>query len=62
LPLKGWYPKQVQPAKRAPIGWEEMCSTIEKYCPLIKQSEELKSHPEEFESLRNNYSYREEYF
>ena len=62
LPLKGWYPEQVKPATREPISWEEMCSTIEKYCPLIKQSEELKSHPEEFESLRNNYSYREEYF
>lgn len=62
LPLQGWYPEQVQPATREPIGWEEMCSTIEKYCPLMEQSEELKSHPEEFESLRNNYSYREEYF
>jgi erythronate-4-phosphate dehydrogenase len=62
LPLKGWYPEQVRPATRVPISWEEMCSTIEKYCPLMEQSEELKSHPEEFESLRNNYSYREEYF
>lgn len=62
LPLQGWYPEQVQPTIRQDISWEEMCSTIEQYCPLKEQSEELKSRPEEFESLRNNYSYREEYF
>lgn len=62
LPLKGWYPPQVQPVTRRPIGWEEMCQSIEQYCNLLEQSEWLKSRPEEFESLRNNYSYREEYF
>ena len=62
LPLKGWYPPQVQPATRRQISWEEMCQSIDNYCNLMKQSQWLKSRPEEFESLRNNYSYREEYF
>lgn len=62
LPLEGWYPAQVQPARRQPIKWNEMCATIGQYCDLEAQSAELKSHPEEFESLRNNYHYREEYF
>lgn len=62
LPLKGWYPPQMQPATRRQIGWEEMCQNIDQYCNLLEQSEWLKSRPEEFESLRNNYSYREEYF
>lgn len=62
LPLKGWYPPQVQPATRRQISWEEMCQSIDNYCNLMEQSQWLKSRPEEFESLRNNYSYREEYF
>lgn len=62
LPLKGWYPPQVQPATRRQIGWQNMCQSIEQYCNLLEQSEWLKSRPEEFESIRNNYAYREEYF
>lgn len=62
LPLEGWYPPQVQPATRRQISWEEMVQSIEQSCNLLKQSEWLKSHPDEFESLRNNYHYREEYF
>ena len=62
LPLEGWYPSQVKPALRQPISWNEMCQSIVQYCNLEAQSAELKSRPEAFESLRNNYSYREEYF
>jgi erythronate-4-phosphate dehydrogenase len=62
LPLEGWYPSQVRPTLRQPISWNEMCQSITQYCDLEAQSAELKSHPEAFESLRNNYSYREEYF
>ena len=62
LPLEGWYPSEVKPAMRKDITWEQMCNTIEQYCDLAAQSSELKAHPEQFESLRNNYNYREEYF
>lgn len=62
LPLEGWYPPQVKPVLRKKIGWEEMCQSIEQHCNLLEQSKWLKSHPDEFESLRNNYLYREEYF
>ena len=62
LPLAGWYPPQVRPAARRAISWEEMCATVRGYCDLAVQSATLKSRPEAFESLRNGYDYREEYF
>ncbi len=62
LPLTEWYPEQVQPTERKAIGWQEMCSTITTYCDLRTESARLKSGAEDFESLRNNYNYREEYF
>ncbi len=62
LPLAGWYPPQVHPAARRAISWEEMCATVRDYCDLAAQSATLKSRPEAFESLRNGYDYREEYF
>ena len=62
LPIEGWYPAEVEPVERQPIEWEQMCRTIGSYCDLKSQSEYLKSNPREFESIRNNYHYRQEYF
>lgn len=62
LPLRGWYPAKVTPARRQAIGWDEMCQTIADYCDLSAESTLLRLSPEAFESLRNNYNYREEYF
>ena len=62
LPLTEWYPQQVQPAKRRPIDWQSMCESIRSYCDLTEESLRLKSGVEDFEALRNNYNYREEYF
>ena len=62
LPLKGWYPAEVTPACRQKIGWDEMCRTIADYCDLSAESTLLRLAPENFETLRNNYNYREEYF
>ena len=62
LPIKGWYPSCVKPTLRKDISWQQMCDSISGYCDLRHESQMLKSHPEEFEQLRNNYSYREEYF
>ena len=57
-----WYPSEVSPAERKDISWEDMCQSIERYCDLRAESEALKSNVGAFESLRNNYNYREEYF
>lgn len=62
LPIEGWYPAEVEPVERQPIEWEQMCRTIGSYCDLNSQSDYLKSNPREFESIRNNYHYRQEYF
>ena len=62
LPLEDWYPSCVKPALRRDISWEQMVQSIDSHCDLKRESAALKSHPEGFEQLRNNYSYREEYF
>ena len=62
LPLEDWYPSCVMPVLRRDISWEQMVQSIGLRCDLGRESLMLKSHPEEFEHLRNNYSYREEYF
>lgn len=62
LPLRGWYPAKVTPVCRQAIGWDEMRQTIADYCDLSAESTLLRLSPEAFESLRNNYNYREEYF
>lgn len=62
LPLTEWYPTQVRPVERQEITWQSMCQTIESYCNLSMESARLKSGEEDFESMRNNYNYREEYF
>ena len=62
LPIEGWYPAEVEPVERQPIEWEQMCRTIGSYCDLKSQSDYLKANSQEFESIRNNYHYRQEYF
>lgn len=62
LPIRGWYPDEVKPVERCRIDWNEMCNSIGQYADLLAESAMLKSNPAEFESMRNNYAYREEYF
>ena len=62
LPLTKWYPEQVQRVERRPISWQEMCQTIVAHCDLATESASLKANSGDFEALRNNYNYREEYF
>lgn len=62
LPLTEWRPTEVLPTTPRLLSWEELCETIDKYCPIAEETRMLKSNPELFESLRNNYTYREEYF
>lgn len=62
LPLTEWYPNEVQRVERQDISWQRMCDTIEEHCDLAAESARLKSGEEDFEAMRNNYHYREEYF
>lgn len=62
LPLTDWRPAEVEIVTPKLISWEEMCDTIRDYCDLATESRTLRNNPEQFESLRNNYCYREEYF
>ncbi len=62
LPLTDWRPSEVEQIEPKMISWEEMCNTINRYCDLETESAELKNSPTDFEPLRNNYHYREEFF
>lgn len=61
LPLMDWYP-DVEPNLGAMIKWEQMQRTMREHLDIEAESRVLKSRAEEFESLRNNYNYRKEYF
>ena len=62
LPLAEWYPQAVEPQQPREIGWQELCATIDGCFDIAAETEYLKSHPAEFEHLRDNYQYRKEYF
>ncbi len=62
LPLTDWQPTEVKDVTPKLISWEEMCATIGDYCDLENEGYTLRNNPEQFESLRNDYHYREEYF
>jgi erythronate-4-phosphate dehydrogenase len=62
LPLTTWRPEEVTPTTPHLLSWEEMCATIADYCDIVAETEILKNTPESFETLRNEYRYREEYF
>lgn len=62
LPLQNWYPEGVPHSTPRPISWQQMCDTIADHCNLNDESLALRNAPEQFESLRNNYHYREEQF
>ena len=62
LPLMTWYPEEVERIEAREISWDDMCSSIDDFCPITAQSNQLKDNPTEFENIRNNYNYRNEYF
>lgn len=62
LPLTEWYPADVARIEPQPIGWEEMCRTIQNYFDIEAESNRFKADPSQFECIRNNYNYRQEYF
>ena len=62
LPPEGWYPTGVTQVGRRPISWAEMRATITDYFDIDGQSRTLKAAPEQFETLREKYIFRQEYF
>lgn len=62
LPLAGWYPPEVAPSVPRPISWPELCRTIGSACDIEAESLRLKRAPTDFETLRDHYAYRREYF
>lgn len=62
LPLRGWYPEGITPTTPHLISWQELCSTIATHYDIVAESDTLKRNASYFESLRNSYTYREEYF
>lgn len=62
LPLTNWRPENIPQTTPRLIDWDELCKSIDSYCPIKEETQVLKSAPNTFESLRNNYNYREEYF
>jgi erythronate-4-phosphate dehydrogenase len=62
LPLTGWYPPGAPRSHPRPIGWDEMCRRMPSHFDIAAESAALRSHPEEFERMRNDYAYRREFF
>ena len=62
LPLHDWRPSEVATIEPRHPSWKELCATIDEFCDLAAESKTLHNNPEQFEHLRNNYHYREEYF
>ncbi len=63
LPLAGWYPAAcVSRIPSRPVSWDELQRTIHDYFDIEALSNRLKSAPTLFETIRNTYLYRTEYF
>ncbi len=61
LPIEGWYP-DVKRNIGCHIDWCDMQSSVSQYFDIEGESQQLKENIMAFESLRNHYKYREEYF
>lgn len=60
--LEGWYPEGVARQTPRPISWSQMRESMDSYFDIAAESRALKNDPSQFESLRNNYKYRTEFF
>ncbi|MFR9628440.1 MAG: 4-phosphoerythronate dehydrogenase [Rikenellaceae bacterium] len=61
LPIVDWYP-EVDHNNGCDIEWKEMQNSITQHFDIERESLQLKDNPTKFETLRNTYVYREEYF
>lgn len=62
MPLKDWYPPTVAAQTPQQISWQELCNTITGAYDIEAESQRLKNAPGNFECIRDNYTYRNEYF
>ncbi len=62
LPLHDWYPSEAALPRPCLLSWQELGATIRRYFDIEAETHRLKTHPDEFETLRDNYIYRKEYF
>ena len=56
----GW--SEDEYVEKAKFSWQELCDTIDDRFDIAAESRRLKENPEKFETIRNEYRYREEYF
>lgn len=61
-PLTAWYPPEAAQSAPRPITWEALCATIGRAFDIEAETRQLRRAPEQFEALRNYYTYRREYF
>ncbi|MFR9620608.1 MAG: 4-phosphoerythronate dehydrogenase [Rikenellaceae bacterium] len=61
LPIDGWFPDAPHSHPQL-IGWVELQQSITEHFNIAELSQTLKKRGGEFEYMRNNYCYREEYF
>lgn len=57
-----WFPEGVQPSSPKNISWKELCNSIGSRYDIEQDMAILKSSPNDFETIRDNYNYRNEYF
>jgi erythronate-4-phosphate dehydrogenase len=63
LPLADWYPADEVPRiAHRPISWDELCLTIRDYFDIEALNKRFKADTSAFETIRNTYIYRPEYF
>ncbi len=61
IPIIDWYPN-IERVTTKKIAWSELPAIITEHMDIVAQSRELKQNRSQFESLRNNYNYRDEKF
>lgn len=62
LPLTDWYPPAAPRSNPQQISWEDMRRLMPSHFDIAAQSAALKAAPQNFESMRDNYNYRTEFF
>jgi erythronate-4-phosphate dehydrogenase len=62
LPLGDWYPEGAPRSEAREISWEDMRRKMPSHFDIAAESALLKSTPEKFEQMRDNYNYRTEFF
>lgn len=61
-PLRGWFPDEKLRSRPRLVSWNDLRAGIGSYYDISCESSALKSHPEYFEEMRNQYDYRKEFF